>query len=157
MGVVAEPHPAKMMFFLVVFLIPFCCNAQTFETYPVQNEGEEKIIVEANVGDTNVSIYCRVTSDNIQTTWEVNEVALDFDAVTGESVTDNYTFFSILVTLPSLRANLSINSFMLDHDRLKVVCRTGDPDGAREIFLFGIPGIYLKNTTSHILILKYFF
>ncbi len=132
-----------LLFLVVALLFPFCCKSQTFDTYPVQNDGEDKIIVEANIGDTNVYAYCKITSQAISTTWEVDSETLDFNVVLFTATTS--TGYEFLVDELVVEANVSIiPSFMAKHDRLEVICRTGDPNENSKTFLFGIPGIVLN-------------
>lgn len=145
-----SPTQIKMKLLLVLLLYTYC-KAQTFDTNPIQNEGEDKIIVEANIGDTGVEIYCKVTSSNIVTTWEVEGTILDFDIYNGSITSQKYSYFSVASDLTSEATLSIIEPFATEHDRLEVICRTGDPNGNKKIFLFGIPGTILIPSQHHII------
>ena len=130
------------LLFVFALLFPFCCKAQTFETYPVQNDGEDKIIVEADVGDTDVYAYCKITSKNISTIWQVDGglTTLSFDTSTKKAVApDGYEYF--MIDELTLKNNLSIvPAFTEDHDRVEVTCGNGVSNDTKKTFLFGVPG-----------------
>ena len=147
-GALLEPHPyltiAKMkgdLLFVLTIAI-YCKAQQPYVIQPEKNAGEDKIIVQAYPNDT-VEIYCKI-SNVTSTTWEVDGISLDFNVISGASVTANYTYFSVFEDL-TFESNLTIlPHFMAEHDRLEVICRDGNiNDPNREVFLFGIPGIII--------------
>ena len=127
----------------VYFFLYFClteCLAQTLITYPVKNEGEDKIIVQAKEGDENVSVYCKVNStNNTVTLWEVSGSTVNFNSTSGLGESP-YEFLSVAKD-KSTQANISfVPYFMTDHDRLELSCRPANESVVVETFLFGIPG-----------------
>lgn len=132
------------MMLLYLSVIFFTCSSiqaqDAFVTIPEQKPGEDKIYVEANVGDEDVSIYCRLV-DNSSTTWEIENTVLAFDAIDGTSNTAGYPYLHVTNDLV-FEANLTFTTtFMKSYDRLEVVCKGGTNE--TKTFLIGIPGKYI--------------
>ena len=124
----------------VSFIFPSCFS-QILETYPVQTESEDNIVVEALNGKAT-SIYCKLDSENGTTSiteWSVNGKMVQFNSTTGQGITP-YSYLSIADDLLT-QTNLSIffNFSQYPDTRLQIGCNFSD-DESIEDFLVGISG-----------------
>lgn len=124
---------------LILFTLGGSQAQVNFTTIPELNPGEDKIYVEANIGDVGVSIYCLLPG-NVATNWKADgSHDLGFDVFDGTTDTMGYEYFNVANSLP-LMANLTYSTpFMKEYDRTEIEC-SGSGNGSR-IFLIGIPGI----------------
>ena len=124
-------------------LLPYCLS-QTLVTYPIQNEGEDKIIVVTSNDYESVSIYCEINSDNNAITkWTaINGAPIEFDPTTGQGLSP-YDYLSVADDL-SAHANLTYNFTMSEETLIELNCHSSDD---MKTFLIGFPGIILLLNT----------
>ena len=131
-------HFKTVIVYLVVCycLLPVC-HSQSLETYPVQNEGEDQIIVVASNDYDSISVYCQNSSNSTAITeWRINGTVLQFNSATGLGLSP-YEYLSVADDL-STHANLTYNLSIYDLvDTDELVCFS---DNEEKTFLIGYPG-----------------
>lgn len=126
------------IFCLVICLILSHCLSQTLDTYPVQNEDEDKIIVEVMDGDIETAIYCGVVDNgNVVTQWSIDNVTVEFNSSTFIGL-NPYSYLSVEDD-PSTNANLTVSfagaSFPL---RQEITCHNTN-NSESSVFLIESP------------------
>ena len=133
---------AAVIFLLQLLVLYQGCDCQpTYHvvTSPEKVPGQDKIIVPAQVGQENISIYCYIysTFNNVE-----NDVAYEWTLINGITKAHyplSYNEFPFLIANnDSTVRNITIRVFSSDMDRMSLVCNATS-GAASETFLFGIP------------------